>query len=275
MARVTHVRRAQQRYATTPVLDEQGQPKRVPVFRKGTDQPRTNKHGRAQTMLVTRQDREHPLPPYTCDACHQPIEVGTPYKWIAPKSGPYGGRRLNRHEGCPTWNVWEYSSSLSARTAQIAYDFWTTFDAADAESTDDIESMLEDCASEIEALAEEKRESATNIEDGFGHPTSASEELEQVADDLDSWAEEVRSADLPEFPDQCSECDGEGKAQCETCEGTGTSDGDEEGNCTPCDGTGEVDCEACEGTGEPSEEDKGNWLDEVREAVSIVDECPV
>lgn len=288
MARVTHVKRAQQRYRTVPVLDESGQPKRVPVFKKGTDQRRTSKTGREQTMLVTRQDREHPLAPYTCDHCHKPIEVGTPYKWIAPKSGPYGGRRLNRHESCPTWQVWEYSSSLSARVAQISYDFWTAFDGG-FDDPDDVTSMLEDAASEIESLAEEKRESATNIEDGFGHPTTASEELEQVADELESWAEDIRQADVPEKPEpeeaDCETCGGNGKDDCQTCEGTGESE--ETGDdgvpvpCTDCGGSGQTDCEDCEGSGtteapeDPTDEQMDEWRDEVRDAVSIVDECPV
>jgi hypothetical protein len=263
MARVTHVKRAQQRYRTVPVLDESGQPKRVPVFKKGTDVRRTSKHGREQTMLVTRQDRDNPLPMPTCDACHKTIEVGSPYKWIAPKSGPYGGRRLNRHEGCPTWQVWEYSSSLSARTAQIAHDFWTAFDAG-FDTEDDVTSMLEDAASEIEALAEEKRESAGNIEDGFGHPTSASEELEQVADDLESWAEDVRSADVPELPEPEAE-------DCETCGGSGETvgEGGETLTCSDCAGEGTITPE------EPTDEQMDDWREEVRDAVSIVEDCPV
>jgi hypothetical protein len=278
MARVTHVKRAQQRYATVPVIDpETGQPKRVPVFKKGTDVRRTSKSGREQTMLVTRQDRDRPLPPHECDSCRKPIEVGTPYKWIAPKSGPYGGRRLNRHEHCPTWNVWEYSSSLSARLAQISHDFWTAFDGG-FDSQDDVTSMLESAADEIEALSEEKRESAQNIEDGFGHPTSASEELEDTAQSLEDWAQEVRDADVPDTHDQCDECEGDGKTTCDACNGTGDNPDaaeDETAECEPCEGTGQVDCAECEGSGEPGDSQMDTWRDEVRDAVAIVDESPV
>jgi hypothetical protein len=276
MARVTYVKKAQQQFRMVPVIDPETGTQAVRIMKR----KRPTKAGATESRVkVTREDRDQPLPPRTCDSCHQPIEVGTPYKWIQPKSGPYGGRRLNRHAACPTWNVWDYSSSLSARTAQIAHDFWTAFDAG-MESQDDVTSALEDAASEIESLAEEKREGASNIEDGFGHPTQQSEELEDIATQLDDWAQEVRDADIPETPDQCEECSGDGKTQCETCSGDGDIEpepgtGDERTPCADCEGNGEVDCEACEGSGEPGDDQMDAWRDEARDACSIVDESPV
>ena len=98
----------------------------------------------------------------------------------------------------PTWQVWEYSSSWSARIAQATDDF----DVVDAaESPEDVTSALDDVADAISELAEEKRESASNIEEGFGHATSQSEEAEQRADDLDGWADEIEQADIPDLPE--------------------------------------------------------------------------
>lgn len=274
MARVTFVKKAQQQYKTVPVIDPETGQQAVRVMKR----KRPTKAGATESRVrVTKEDRDQPLPPRTCDHCHKPIEVGTPYKWIQPKSGPYGGRRMNRHAACPTWNVWDYSSSLSARTAQIAAGFWDAFDGG-MESAEDVTAALEDCASEIESLAEEKREGASNIEDGFGHPTSVSEELEDIATQLDDWAQEVRDADIPEVPDQCEECEGSGKVKCDDCEGSGEDPDAQEGDdaqCTHCAGNGEVDCEACDGTGEPGDEQMDTWRDEARDACSVVDECPV
>ena len=121
MPTITHVKKAQQRYAMVPVCNPDGTPKQTPVMR-GDGTQKTTKRGALVFMTVTVADKTKPQPLDTCDFCHQPIEVGTPYKHITPKSGPYGGHKRTRHESCPTWQVWEYSSSLSARIAQIQHD---------------------------------------------------------------------------------------------------------------------------------------------------------
>lgn len=276
MARITRVKRAQQRYHTKPVLDENGQPKRVPVLRKnGT--PKVTKRGKVVTMAVTERDLDRPKPLLRCDfpGCEdRDIQVGTPYMWIKPKSGPYGGHLKARHANHPAWQVWEYSSSLSARTAQIAHDFQVALD--NAESVEDVESALEDAASEVESLAEEKREGAQNIEEGFGHPTSQSEELEQVADDLDAWAEEIRSADIPdqeEYADDttCPECYGSGEVD------NPDYDPDEADTDETYAEDETIECDTCGGTGEDSDADidLDAWREAVQDACSVVDECPV
>jgi hypothetical protein len=104
------------------------------------------------------------------------------------------------------------------------------------ETQDDVESVLSNTAEEIRAIAEEKRESASNIEDGFGHPTSTSEELSEIADNLDSWANDIEDGlnQCPDYPDaektECEECidgDLEDGSQCNQCEGTGLYTPDE------------------------------------------------
>jgi hypothetical protein len=280
MARTTHVAKAQQRYETKPVLDEDGQPKRTPVMRDG-EQKKT-KRGSLVFMTVTERDLTKPLDPYTCDACGKPIEIGTPYKHITPKSGPYGGHKRTRHESCPSWQVWEYSNSLSAQIARIEHDYDQAIDSA--ESPDDVQSALDDAASSVEEIAGEKRDGASNIEDGFGHPTSQSEELEQMADDLEGWAEEIKSADIPDLPEPEERYFIEGP--------DGTRHGDDVGYETEDDArdalTGMLE-DLIEGTetteddfefvpdtlDEPSEEQIDEWRDEVRNDITIVSECPV
>jgi len=262
MARTTHVKKAQQRYETVPVLDEEGKPKKVPVMRGGKQ--RVTKKGKPIFMTLTVVDKTKPKPLYNCSACGKPIEIGTPYKHISPKSGPYGGHKMTRHESCPGWQVWDYSNSLSAQLSRISYDFGNEIDQA--ESPDDVTSALSAAAESVKEIAGQKREGAENIESGFGHETSQSAELAEMADSLESWADEIEAADVPEMTD-CEECDS-GKKDCDNCEGRGeTDEGDE---CPECE-AGQVDCDNCDGTGE----DVDAWRDEVRDSVTIVDESPV
>jgi hypothetical protein len=294
MARTTHVKRAQQRYRTIPVIDpETGQPKKTPVMKKVKDYDtgeitlvqKTTKKGKPVFMTVTERDLENPLPLLTCDApgCGKPIEIGTPYKHITPKSGPYGGRQRSRHESCPGWQVWDYSNSLSAQLARIAHDFTDAINQADG--PDDVQSALDDAAESIKEIAEQKREGASNIESGFGHPTEKSEELEQMADDLEQWADDVSSADIPELPDPEERYFIEGP--------DGTRHGDDDGYETEDDArdalTGmiddliEDDSDVTEDDyqfvtdtlDEPSEDQIAEWRDEVSDSVTIVDESPV
>lgn len=301
MARVTHVKSAQQRYETVVVRDENGEPKRTPVMKRVKDHEtgevkqvqKTTKKGRAVFMTVTKQDRSKPKPNLRCDfsGCTvepKPGEIlpGQSYKHISPKSGPYGGRQMNRHAEHPTWHQWEYSSSLSARLAEIAYNFWGELDGVD--NVDDVQSALDSCAEEIRSLAEEKREGASNIEDGFGHPTSASEELESIADELDSWADEVEGADIPDLPEpedtDCDQCGGTGQDECDDdIHDNDDVEADEE--CPTCGGSAaireQVDCTECDGTGtieagdEPSEDQIEEWRSELQDNLTIVDESPV
>ena len=267
MARVTYVKKAQQRFATKPVIDPAtGLQKVTPVTRRNGEQKTTQK-GKPVVLRVTEADKTQPLPQPTCGKCGKTIEVGQPYKHISPKSGPYGGRKLVRCEACPTWNVWEYSSSLSARVAEIAHDAQGEFNAA--EDYDGVVEALSNAAERVRELAEEKRESAQSIEDGFQHPTYQSEELTETADSLDGWADDIENAQVPDYP----EADGE--VDCDACEGTGQNV-----RMTGVANPPSIPCEACEGTGkvdadEPTEEQIDEWKEEAQDVFNVVDECPV
>lgn len=270
MPRVTHVKKAQQRYHTVPVLDENGQPKTTPVMRNG--QQRTTKRGKPIVMRVTVEDRTRPKPMPKCDAspCRvaadrdgdRTIRVGDAYKHISPKSGPYGGRTLYRHGACPTWQVWEYSSSTSARLAQLDFEARAELDEDDADS---VRAALETAASLARDLASEKEEGASNIEDGFGHETEQSSALRQFAEDLETWADELEQAasDLEDRPDEEEEC-GE-------CGGTGTVAA--AADHAPTDAA-EVDCPECDGSGQVESDDLATWQDSVQDALAKLDEVP-
>jgi hypothetical protein len=259
MARITHVRKAQRRYETRPVLDGFGNQVETAVMREDGTQ-KTTKTGRKIFMKVTENDLTRPKPDYTCDYCGKPIEVGTAYKHISPKSGPYGGSKRTRHEGCPNWQVWEYSSSLSARLAEISYT--ASLALADVESADDVSAVVEQAKESIMEIAEEKREAAENIESGFQHETEQSQELAELGDSLESWADEGDSLDIndPEGMDEeeeidCPVCDGEGKVDSE--DGSGTV------NCDECEGEGRIENPDYDTDGVSFEEWKENIVSEV------------
>lgn len=271
MAKTHYVQHAQRRYEMVPVLDAvSGEPIIVPVNR-------TTKTGRQVEMHLTKPDPLQPLPNYECDRCGAEIEVGAPYKWIQPKSGPYGGVKKTRCASCPAWQVWEYSSSLSAQLAQISYDFSNAL--GDVDSADDVQSALDEAASAVRDIAEAKRESAANMAEGFGHETEQSQDLETLADDLDSWADEIEAASIPDYPEPEEQ-------DCEPCEGSGKmilldEDGELEAWRPGSYADGVVrECQECHGSGtftpdEPENDQIEAWREECQSELTIVDECPV
>lgn len=217
MARVTHVKRAQQR---------------------------KNPDGSLKPNLV-------------CEVDSTEIKPGDPYKWVSVKTGPRSSRKRVRCNACPTWQRWDLSNSLSARLEQVSYNLGLA--VAEASDTDDAHTARGEAVEAIREIAEEKRESASNIEEGFGHPTSQSEELEGIADELESWAEEIEQADIPDAPEPEEQ-------DCEDCDGAGEVDGEQ---CGTCDGEGRMTPD------EATEDQMDEWRSEVQDALSIVDEPPV
>lgn len=157
----------------------------------------------ARVTYVKKAAKQH-----RCQRCGEVIRKGEPYKHISPRAHRAArGRKLVRCATCPDWQVWEYSNSLSARVQQIQHEWAKSIEEA---AEDNLEDIPVELASAIRELAEEKRESATNIEYGFGHATSQSDELNQTADDLDGWADDIESFDMddrPELGDHTRLCD--------------------------------------------------------------------
>jgi hypothetical protein len=261
MARITRVAKAQQRYHTLPILGADGKPVKIALKRKN-GQPRTDKRGNPVFITKTMADTSRPKPLFRCDKCGKTIEIGQPYKHMTPRSGPYGGNLMTRCQACPDWQEWEYRSSLSARLAQIANDFWETVNSA--ESQEDVQSALQDAQSAIEELAQEKKDGAQNIEEGFGHSTYVSEELQQQGEDLESWAQEIGYLDVPNYPEAESQT-------CEICDGAGEvgDNPDEMVTCERCDGAGNYTPE------QPTEEQLEEWRSEVQDACAQIDDSPV
>jgi len=209
MPRVTHVKSAQQRYETVPVIDpETQQPKKTPVMKRVWDEQteeyvlkqKTTKRGKPVEMTVTVADKSQPLPLLDCDfpGCtinDRKIAIGSAYKHISPKSGPYGGRQRNRHEEHPSWNPWEYSSSLSARLAQVQHEGAT--EIANLAEVDDFESVRDDLAQMAQDLLDEKQESLDAMPEGLGENSVLAEQVEA----LETWVETISDVDEPDRPE--------------------------------------------------------------------------
>jgi uncharacterized protein YukE len=133
----------------------------------------------------------------TCYTCQEPIGVGQAYAWNQPSRF---SRRYQWHQDCPAPNPSVLETNEKRSTALAAFE-----DAYDALSNltfvaynDDVEAFMADlqgildqCAEGVREAAELWRESANNIEDGFGHATSTSDEMNDHADTYDSVADEV------------------------------------------------------------------------------------
>ena len=194
MARVTYVKKAQPRFKTVPVIDpETGKQKVIPLLKKdGT--PKVTKSGREIVRRLTVEDKNQPLPNLKCGKCSKEIKPGDPYKWVKPKSGPYGGTKRVRCAECPTWRPSELTGSSALSTLYAAQE-----DASDAlgqwdrESKEDLESILEALAEGVRDAGNVYRESADNMESGFGHSTYQSDELNEKADALEGAADEIEN----------------------------------------------------------------------------------
>jgi hypothetical protein len=162
------------------------------------------KINRIKKARVRKDSEGNVKPNHTCEVHGGEIKPGDPYKYISIKTGPYSSTTRYRCDEAPDWHHWDYSSSLGALVAQIQYEGEQELADADAQTADDWQGVAEEIATRIDELAEEKRESASNIESGFGHPMPQSEELEEAADGLDDWATEIRDAanGLDEPPDE-------------------------------------------------------------------------
>jgi hypothetical protein len=290
MPRVTVVKHAQQRYATKPVLDENGQQKTTVVMKNGA--PRVKKSGTEVVRHLTVRDLDKPLPMPVCDFpnCQhesRTIAVGESYKFIVTRPGGRGKRHHYRHVDHPAWQYWEYSYSTAAQIARAQADMGSAVDSWDGTGWDDMVSELEGMAQEV---ADERREAVDNMPEALQDGSQAAE----YADACESWVEEFSNLAEPDGGpgeevdcedcngtgknvEDCSACDS-GKVECDECDGTGVSDGEQcgtcdgegETDCQECDGSGDVedDCQECDGTGSVTSDDPSDdYLDEARSAL--------
>lgn len=142
-----------------------------------------------------------------CYTCHEPIEVGSAYSWSkANRFAP----KYRWHTTCaaPRPSVLEgnYKIGMLMEAQEDAEDrlgeLARPTTVADCESwLEELSSIRDDAAQAVRDVAEEYRQSASNIVDGFGHETEASYQQEEWADQVEASADEIDDVDFDEAPD--------------------------------------------------------------------------
>lgn len=148
-----------------------------------------------------------------CETCGHEIQVGESYKYARQRTGyPYYFTRIRMW--CSAHRPSRYTFIQNPKVAELmrAQD---ELDEAlgDEFEPDDAQSALEAAADAIDDLAEQHRESAENIEMGFGHETEQSAEFAEKAEACERASEALREIDvendtpeeLPEYPDEPDE----------------------------------------------------------------------
>ena len=162
-------------------------------------------------------DHEFTQEPLNCDHCGNPINIGDPYKWIAPRAHRAAkGIKRNRHTTCPAWRPSQTTSSHHLATIygaqEAAEDQISAVTVNSVEDTvgaeEDLKGIAEEFAESVMEASESYGESADAIEDGFGHETYQSEELREKSEAIESWADDVASYDTIEYEEDldCAEC---------------------------------------------------------------------
>ena len=134
----------------------------------------------------------------TCLGCRQPIVKGEAYKFFTP----YRAGKVCRHEACGSFKQSELASNDKLSTLYAAIeDAQDELNETVINSLDDLMSISDTLVASIKEVAEMYQESASAIEDGFGHSTSQSEEMSDNASTLEDFANDVESAinDIDEF----------------------------------------------------------------------------
>jgi hypothetical protein len=144
----------------------------------------------------------------TCVKCGTEIKPGDSYKWFSNRIGTYSQRK-NFCSNCPV-RPSDQTTSPHLQTIYLAQE--TAEDAlaqGSATTLGELAEIVRDYANGVREAAESYGESADNIEDGFGHETTQSQEIrekadecESAADTLDSLADDIEGMDDPEAPDE-------------------------------------------------------------------------
>ena len=121
-----------------------------------------------------------------CMDCGKPIVKGDPYKWAHPKN--MGVAKV--HVNCRLRASWLTSSGH----LQNIYGAQEGYEDADPQTARDVADALEDVRSVAEVERDAYGQSADNLEQGFGHSTSSSDETRGKSDACDSWEQELQQA---------------------------------------------------------------------------------
>jgi hypothetical protein len=187
---------------------------------------RSRVHGMATIQHVNKARKDQGR----CVICTEKVLVGQPYNWFqANRFAP----RYVWHDTCPAPRGSVLESNEKRSTAMAAFEgaydevdairnrlsayqevpegrtdedgTWTPETAAES-LLDDLGAVSAACAEGVNSAAEMWRESASNIEDGFGQATTNSDEMneradewEQVATDIETLRDEVDEWDASQW----------------------------------------------------------------------------
>lgn len=140
--------------------------------------------------------------PYGCSRCPDPIKDGDQYyEWSFRYGGTY---RQHVSHGSPKPSQLTQSKLSGAYAAVEAAE-----DAiAAAESVDDLKAALEECAGEIDSVAEEYQDSFDSIPENLQQGGPA-QEMQEKIEALQSFSEELTGNDLEDFDEEEPELDEE------------------------------------------------------------------
>jgi hypothetical protein len=122
-----------------------------------------------------------------CNYCGQPIEIGQPYKYFTMKMS-YGGVKKSYHAHCKI----PPSHRTTSRLGEI-WDAQAALDFSECNTEEDCQGVLNDLAETVRSVAEEYSDSVSSMEEGFGHSTYQSEELQERVELLEGWADQLES----------------------------------------------------------------------------------
>lgn len=132
------------------------------------------------------------LPQHSCFRCEKPIEPGQSYKWY---KADRSSQQISWHSDCQPPSRGEMESNPKRATAYFAVDGlddevakWSSDDVGD------LISAVETAVGQLEEAQGMWEESADNIEDGFGHETSASEQQREYASLVEDAARSLDDA---------------------------------------------------------------------------------
>lgn len=137
---------------------------------------------RVTTVNKARKDQGQ------CGKCGKHIGAGDPYRWWKFR---FGGRRIR----CMDATCKPKASDLTQ--SEILGNMYTIQEGVllDGATPADLALQARDVAEQIRSdLVEVIQEKVDNMESGFGHATSASEELQERGDAFDGWADEIDTA---------------------------------------------------------------------------------
>lgn len=142
--------------------------------------------------------------PLKCSRCGATIKAGDEYRKFKRFRSPKVVRCM-KSECAPRASELTGSSS---RSAIYSANEQGVDGLAGATCISDLQSVRDDVVAAIEEAAEACREAASNIEDGFQHETEQSQQLNELADAVDSWKDEVEQVDLDDtsITVECQRC---------------------------------------------------------------------